>query len=154
MRVLVLTFGSHAGPATADAPCDGAYRSWGRACFGGAFVRNKTIEWNATFSACKPSPYEVIDSDLEGERRRVAYRFKKRSRNCAYEVMEIAGKPGGTWSIKGYTTVEAYQKRDDLDWVVAGEEKGEFRAPDSCQIRDPNPVPSERCNLDFARKKK
>jgi hypothetical protein len=154
MVALALAFGSHADPVAADAPCDGAYRSWGRACFGGAFVRNKTIEWNATFSACKPSPYEVVDSDLKGETRRVAYRFKKRSKFCRYEVMEIAGEPGGSWSIVGYPTLEAYQKRDNLDWIWADDKTGEGRWSDSCPIKLPDPVPSERCNLDFARKKK
>ncbi len=76
-----------ASSALADAPCDGVYSSWGRACYGSAHVRSKTIEWHAPFSSCSASPYEVIDSDLEADMPRVAYKFLKRSKGCQYEVM-------------------------------------------------------------------
>lgn len=67
--------------------------------------------------------------------------------------MEIAGKPGGHWSIIGYPALEAYQRRDDLVWILAGDKTGEDRASDSCPVVDPDPVPSKRRNLDFASKK-
>jgi hypothetical protein len=127
-------------PATAlaDAPCDGAYRSWGRACFGGAFVRDKTIEWNSSFSTCKPSPYEVLDSVLEGKPRSVAYRIKKPSKDCRYAVIEIVEDSGDGegWSIAGFTSMEAY---------------GRGEVGMACPVE---PMPSKRCNLEFARKTK
>ena len=73
--------------AHADPPCGGHYKSWGRVCYGGAHVAAKTIEWYSTFSACGPSPYGVIHSELGGDKPRVAYRFKKRSKQCGFEVM-------------------------------------------------------------------
>jgi hypothetical protein len=126
-------------PVRADAPCDGVYRSWGRACYGAAYVRNKTIEWNAQFSTCKPSPYEVIHSELGGGKPRVAYRFKKRSKACGYEVMEIVAQREGYWAIRGYQSVDDYRQRRD-DPV----------AYDSCPVA---PMASERCDLPFASKK-
>ena len=124
--------------AHADAPCDGVYRSWGRACHGAAFVRSETIEWNAQFSTCRSSRYDIVDSDLKGETPRVAYRFRTRSRGCQYEVMEIVGKRGGYWSIRGYSSVDDYrQRRDDPS------------AYDACPVA---PMPSARCDLPFARR--
>jgi hypothetical protein len=128
-------------PALADAPCDGVYRSSGRACHGAAYVRGKTIEWNAQFSTCKPGPYRIIDSNLEGDDLHVAYEFLKRSRRCQYGVMVITGKRGGYWSIQGYQNADDYQHRRD-DPV----------AYDSCPVNDP--MPSSRCNLPFVREKK
>ena len=97
----------------ADPPCNGHYPSWGRICNGGAHVTAKTIEWYASFSSCKPSSYEIIASDLESDKPWVAYRFKKRSKNCRYEVMEIAAAKHDNWGIKGYVTADDYKHRRD-----------------------------------------
>ena len=126
--------------AHADPPCDGHYKSWGRVCYGGAHVTARTIEWYSTFSSCKPSPYEVIYSELEGEKPRVAYRFMKRSKQCSFEVMEIVAQREGYWGIRGYTSVEDYRERRD-----------DPAAYTACPV---DPMPSERCNLPFARSKK
>ena len=125
--------------AHAEPPCDGHYRSWGRACYGGAHVTAKTIEWYSTFSSCGPSRYEIIHSELGGDKPRVAYRYKKRSKACGYEVMEIVAQREGYWSIRGYRSVDDYRQRRD-DPV----------AYDACPV---DPMPSGRCNLPFARKK-
>ncbi|MBO9516163.1 MAG: hypothetical protein J7549_18765 [Variovorax sp.] len=99
-------------------------------------MRSKTIEWHAPFSSCSSSPYEVIDSDLEADMPRVAYKFLKRSKGCQYEVMEIVGKRDGYWSIRGYPRADDYQQRRD-----------DPTAFDSCPVE---PMPSQRCNLPFA----
>jgi hypothetical protein len=143
---MALAFGSHVAPVAADAPCDGVYRSWGRTCQGSLVVRSKTIEWNSPFSVCKPSPYAVLDSELEGDERRVVYRIKKRNKACAFDVIEVFQFGDDMWSMRGYPSVEAYERRNDDAWLAAKE----GRAPLACVA---DPLPSKRCNLDFARKK-
>ncbi|MBO9651252.1 MAG: hypothetical protein J7605_22335 [Variovorax sp.] len=108
-------------------------------------MRDKTIEWNSSWSVCKPSPYEVIDSVLEGEKRRVAYRLLKRSKACRYDVIEIEEGRDGYWSINGYPTVEAYEKRADTDWIAAKEGRTGAWCPVVFE------KPQNRCHLDFAR---
>ncbi|MDM0075703.1 hypothetical protein QTH90_14970 [Variovorax sp. J2P1-59] len=139
--------GSQATPAMADAPCDGVYRSWGRVCQGALSIRSKTIEWNSPNIVCKPSPYEVIDSRLGGDEPYAAYRLKKRSKACLIEVVEVYRFGAGRWGMRGFPSVEAYEKRDDLEWQRAADN----RIPLTCDADD---MPEERCNLDFARKKK
>jgi hypothetical protein len=136
--ILSLAFAS---VSWADPPCDGHYPSWGRVCYGGAHVTAKTIEWYSAFSECKPSPYEVIASDLKGKRPFVAYRFKKRSKACLYEVMEISKVDYGDdyWSVNGYTSLKNYRERHDDPAVRQ-----------SCPL---GAMPSKRCNLPFAGKK-
>jgi len=126
--------------AHADPPCGGHYKSWGRVCYGGAHVAAKTIEWYSTFSACGPSPYGVIHSELGGDKPRVAYRFKKRSKQCGFEVMEIVAQKEGYWGIRGYMSVEDYRERRD-----------DPAAYTACPV---DPMPAERCNLPFACKMK
>jgi hypothetical protein len=132
-----------ASASWADPPCDGQYPSWGRVCQGGAYVTAKTIEWYSSFSSCKPSPYEVIASDLTGPRPFVAYRFKKRSKACLYEVMEIGKVDYGDdyWSVDGYMSLKDYRERHDDPAIRQ-----------SCPL---GAIPSQqRCNLPFAREKK
>jgi hypothetical protein len=95
---------------------------------------------HAQFSACAPSPYKIIDSQLDGLSRHVAYEILKRSERCRYGVMVIIGKPEGYWSIRGYQSADDYlHRRDDPG------------AYDSCPVNEP--LPSHRCNLPFARGK-
>src|SRR4051812_8743585 len=73
IATLVLSFAS---TSLAGPPCAGSYPSWGRACYGSVEITARSIAWRAQFSNCKASPYEVIASDLQGEKPFVAYRFK------------------------------------------------------------------------------
>lgn len=129
-----------ASTALADPPCEGRYPSWGRACYGHINITAKTIEWQAQFSSCKASPYEVIASDLTGDKPFVAYRFKKRSKACQYEVMEIAKQGGDYWGAIGYSTVEDYEQRHD-----------DPGSSDYCPL---GPMQSKRCNILLEREKK
>ena len=147
---LALALASSAGSVAADAPCDGAYKSWGQGCYGGAYIRRDTIEWHSPWSVCKATPYEVIDSKLEGGQRRVAYKLKKLSKTCRYQVIEIAEgmNEGDYWSINGYPTLEAYEKRGDDAWIAAADGRTGAWCPVVLE------EPQTRCNLDFALKKK
>ncbi|MDM0077643.1 hypothetical protein QTH90_24765 [Variovorax sp. J2P1-59] len=147
---LVFALGSYTASAVADAPCDGAYKSWGQGCDGGAYIRRDTIEWHSPWSVCKATPYEVIDSKLEGDQRRVAYKLKKLSKACRYQIIEISEgkKEGDYWSINGYPTLEAYEKRGDDAWIAAGEGRTGAWCPVILE------TPQTRCNLNFARRNK
>ncbi len=137
--------------AYADAPCDGVYRMEGPFCQGAAFVREKTIEWNS-FYRCKATAYDVIDSQLEGKGRHVAYsRRVKVDKACPFKVIQVfEGAHPGSWAVAGYGSVEAYEKRNDIDWVLAGGNK-ENRAASMCGVVWPDPTPDKACNLPFAR---
>jgi hypothetical protein len=104
------------GPAKADAPFTAVFSGTGRACSGGLFVRTKTIEWNSSFSICKPTRYSVLDKDLAADRRRIAFRLAARSRRCHYEVIEAQQYSTYGWSVQGYQSLEAYEKRALPGW--------------------------------------
>jgi hypothetical protein len=105
-----------ATPASADErPFTGSFSGTGRACSGGLHVRTKTIEWNSSFSVCKPTRYEVLDKDSR-EHERIAFRLKTRSKRCLYEVVQIEHVDGANWNAAGYQSLEAYQNREAPDW--------------------------------------
>jgi hypothetical protein len=106
-------------------------------CLGGAHVTEKTVEWYSTFSSCGPSTCEVIHSELGGDKPRVAFQFKKRSKQCSFKVMQIVGQRERYWGIRGYTSVEDYRERRDDPATYA-----------ACPV---DPMPSGRCNLPFRR---
>ena len=105
-----------AGTAGAEAPFTGAFSGTGRACSGGLYVRTRTIEWNSSFSVCKPSRYEVLDKDLAADHGRIAFRVKTRSRRCLYEVIEAQQIGTYSWDVRGYQSLESYRKRALPDW--------------------------------------
>lgn len=137
VAVLVSAFAS---TSLAELPCAGRYPSWGRACYGSVNIRARTIEWRAPFSICKPTPYEVVASDLTGEKPFVAYRFKKRNKACLYEVVEIAKQGGDHWAAIGYQTIEDYRQHHD-----------DPGSSDSCPL---DPGPYQRCNLPLVPERK
>lgn len=116
-KAVVLGLVSLAGVAVAaDAPFTGVFNGTGRACFGALYVRTRTIEWITTYSICKPSRYEVLEKDLTGDHKRIAFRIKTRSRHCLYEVFELQQDSRYGWSAGGYQSLEAFQKRALPDW--------------------------------------
>ena len=112
IAVLVLPYISMAG----DSVFTGSFRGEGRACFGGLFVRTKTIEWNSSFSKCGPSAYVVLDQGLNEAQPKIAYRLIRRQKQCRSEVIELVYYEGQAWSVNGYPTVEAYRNKDLPDW--------------------------------------
>ena len=101
--------------AASERPFTGAFKSWGRACNGGVYVRAKTIEWISSWSICKPSPYEVLDRSAADEPERIAFHIKQRSKTCLYEVVELVNNEG-SWFAIGYQTLEAFRNRNDPEW--------------------------------------
>jgi hypothetical protein len=116
MAALALLVLAGSGGALAGEPFTAVFSGTGRACSGGLFVRLKTIEWNSSFSICKPVRYSVLEKDLAADRGRVAFRLAARSRQCRYEVIEAQQVSTYGWSVQGYQSLEAYQKRDLPGW--------------------------------------
>lgn len=100
----------------ADAPFTGAFKGTGRACSGGFYIRETTVEWISTFSICKPSRYEVLEKDSTAGRERIAVRIKSRSRQCLYEVFEAERSSTYGWNINGYQSLASYRNRALPDW--------------------------------------
>ena len=119
VKLIALFVAALTAPAlsyAAGAPFTGVFQGEGRACFGGLFVRSKTIEWTSSFSKCGPVRYEILDQDMTGEHPRIAYRLAARSKQCRNAVIALTRYDGEVWDVKGYPSVEAYQKRDQPDW--------------------------------------
>ncbi len=109
-----------AGPCTAlaDAAFTGRFSGTGRACSGGLYVRTKTIEWNSSFSICKPTRYEVLDNELDKkEDERIVFRLQSPSRQCLYPVIEVQRLSTYSWGVQGYQSMESYRNRALPDWA-------------------------------------
>ncbi|MES2531127.1 MAG: hypothetical protein V4636_08835 [Pseudomonadota bacterium] len=103
--------------SAADRPFTVALTGWGRACAGGLFVRTKTIEWNTTFVTCKPSPYELLESSMQGGSKVVVLRILKPSKGCIYNIIKVRqSPPEGTWDVTGFQSLDAYRNHDQPEW--------------------------------------
>ncbi|MDR2128956.1 MAG: hypothetical protein LBP52_07815, partial [Burkholderiaceae bacterium] len=73
-----------------DGVFTGVFEGTGRAC--SSALRTKTIEWNSTYSICKPTRYEVLEKTLgdDGEYARIVFSLETRSKHCRYKVIEVA----------------------------------------------------------------
>lgn len=117
IRYVALTVAILPGFAVAaDRPLVGEFAGTGRACSGGLFIRSRTIEWNSTYSICRPSRYDVLEHGLDGDRRRIVYRLKQRSSRCRFEVVEVEQASRYNWNVSGYPSFEAFEKRALPDW--------------------------------------
>jgi hypothetical protein len=94
----------------------GTFRGDGRACYGALFLRSNTIEWNASFFKCGPTRYKVIEQDLSGDHPHAAFKIEDHRKRCGLAVIEVSRYSEFSWSVKGYQTMEAYQKREEPDW--------------------------------------
>jgi hypothetical protein len=100
----------------ADGVFTGVFEGTGRACSGALYVRAKTIEWNSTYSVCKPTRYEILEKDMADGQERLVFRLKTRSKHCRYEIIEVAHESGYRWNVSGYPSLEGFQKRNLPDW--------------------------------------
>jgi hypothetical protein len=116
MAVLAFLALAGTGTAIAGAPFTAVFNGTGRACSGGLYIRTQTIEWNSSFSICKPRRYSVLEKDLAADHGRIVFRLSARSRQCRYEVIEAEQTSTYGWSVQGYPSLEAYQKRALPGW--------------------------------------
>lgn len=115
-RTLVLS-AALAAPALCgggeERPFTGAFQGTGRACYGGLFVRTKTLSWLTPFSQCQKLPYETIDRKEQGRQRQFAFRLKQRTKACQYEVLYLyhgdSPDPDIDWHVIGYSSLAEYE---------------------------------------------
>ncbi|MGN7101939.1 hypothetical protein ACTHR6_10035 [Ralstonia holmesii] len=115
-RLLIAVSLLAAQSAMAADTLTGTFRGDGRACYGALFVRPKTIEWNASFFKCGPTRYKVIEQDLSGDHPHAAFKIDDHRKRCGLAVIEVSRYSEFSWSVKGYQTMEAYQKREEPGW--------------------------------------
>ena len=104
------------GSPAADKPFTGIFRGNGRACFGALSIRPKTIEWHSTYSTCGPTAYEILEQDLLAKNARIVFLLKNHSKHCSHQVIELQHYEQNVWDVKGYSSLEAYQKKELPDW--------------------------------------
>ena len=114
--VLMFAFiGSISGLAAADAAFTGVFHGTGRACSGAVYIRAKTIEWNSTYSICKPTQYEVLERNSDSEHERFIFHLKNPSRQCRYRIIEVEHDNGYSWNVSGYQSLDGFKKKDLLN---------------------------------------
>lgn len=115
--MLGLMIGNLPGPAmAADEIMAGVFQGTGRACSGALFLRARTVEWNSTYSICKPTQYEILEKNASNGQRRVVLRLKERSRLCRYSVVELEQAGRYNWNVSGYQSLEGFRNRELPDW--------------------------------------
>lgn len=95
----------------------GVFQGTGRACSGTLHIEAKSIKWNSAFSTCSSTRYAVLEKSQPAENQRTAFLLKKASNNCHYKVIEVERAEAYNWTITGYQTEEAFQKRNLPDWA-------------------------------------
>ncbi|MDE2428856.1 MAG: hypothetical protein KGM99_09020 [Burkholderiales bacterium] len=97
----------------------GVFQGQGRACFGKLYIRQKSIEWHTSFSACERSAYSVIDKDLTGTKPHMAFLLHKTNPKCHFRVIGISFDPAypDYWNAVGYVTRADFEQHqpDALD---------------------------------------
>lgn len=122
MRALMVlaacvSIGGLSGSAVAaDGAFTGVFQGTGRACSGALHVRANAIEWNSSYSTCKSTAYEILESHTDTEHERFAFRLKKPSSQCRYPVIEVEHDSDYNWNVSGYQSLEGFEKKDLPDW--------------------------------------
>lgn len=106
--------------SAAQNPFIGVYKGEGRACFGGLYVRERTLEWHASFFRCGPVRYRRIAQE-EGTRPRLAVELEGDGKACGLKVVELKYYSEWSWTVNGYPSREAYERREEPGWKDAVE---------------------------------
>lgn len=132
LRIVPLVLLGIGAPAlAAQDPFLGAYHGQGRACTGGLFLRQRTLEWNASFFRCGPASYRRLEQE-DGARPRLAVRITHGGKACRFAVVEIHYYSEWSWTINGYPSMEAYERRSEPGWKDAVDPQREVA---SCGMR-------------------
>jgi hypothetical protein len=98
----------------ADKSFTGVFEGAGRACAGKLHIQKKNIQWDSSFSRCKPTQYQTLEADFSQELKRFVFYLKKRNNQCLYSIVEVEQEEGYRWNITGYSSLEEYQNRNPL----------------------------------------
>jgi hypothetical protein len=102
--------------AAAQATLTGRFQGDGRACYGRLTVTPKSLHWTSSFARCGPAPYTLIEQRLQGEHPRAVFKMGAAGRHCDFAIVELARYNEWFWSVKGYPSTEAYEKREQPGW--------------------------------------
>ncbi len=119
------------------APFTGAFYGQGEGCWGGLFIREKTIEWEADHFTCRRTDYTILDQDIHhpfqnGDH--IAYRLNHVNKDCRFpfiglyyqeppgEAVRNASLPEISrwyydWSLAAFATDEKYRAFPYRDYL-------------------------------------
>jgi hypothetical protein len=102
-------------------PFTAAFMGSGRLCYGGLYIREKTISWLTPFSQCQRIPFEVIEQWGEGNERNIVFRLKHKPPNCKFGVIYLRHNPdpnfGILWEALGYAGEVTYRRGKQSNWL-------------------------------------
>lgn len=117
LTLLALALSSTSALAAPN-PFVGVYKGEGRACFGGLYLRERTLEWHASFFRCGPVRYRRIAQE-DGAKPRLAVALEGGDKACGLEVVELKYYSEWSWTVNGYPSREAYDRREEPGWKDA-----------------------------------
>ncbi|WP_139798648.1 hypothetical protein [Andreprevotia lacus] len=101
----------------ADAPLNLRLQGGGRACSGGLFVRDRTLEWHSSFSTCRSTPYRVLARTPVESKAHYVLALQRPSAHCFYRLIELEQVGEFQWNATGYQHYADYEHRDDPAWL-------------------------------------
>ncbi|MCH8620363.1 hypothetical protein [Undibacterium sp. TS12] len=115
--LLILALLDHGNADAASQTYTGVFQGQGRACFGKLFLRKKTIEWNSSFSVCKPVAYTILKIDMDSASPHIAVLLKHKNKTCRQAVIAMTLDPAFPqfWLVQGYTSQQDYEHRKEED---------------------------------------
>ena len=116
---LLLAFAlSSTSALAAQNPFDGVYKGEGRACFGGLYLRERSLDRHASFFRCGPVRYRRIAQE-EGSKPRLAVQLEGGGKTCGLKVVELKYYSEWSWTVNGYPSRDAYDRREEPGWKDA-----------------------------------
>jgi hypothetical protein len=96
-----------------DAPFTGSFEGTGRACYGGLYIRTRTISWVTPFSRCERMPYQLLEHSENGTQQEFAFQFKRPAKSCRFSVLYLyhgnTANLGRDWHVIGYASLQDYE---------------------------------------------
>lgn len=113
-RLLIILFVTHGVSSYAHGrPFVGIFEGQGRACSGKLYVKEKSIEWNTTYSICNRARYEILANSIHATVPRIVYSLDQRGEHCRFKILEIyqAVPDPYRWNVIGYASRKDYESR-------------------------------------------
>lgn len=112
--VLLAGLTVHWPAAVSAAPAfTGAFMGSGHTCYGGLYVRTKTLSWLTPYSPCRAMPYRTLEHSEQGHARRFVFQFKRHGKGCRFNVLVLqhadTADPAIAWDATGYASLSDYR---------------------------------------------
>ena len=114
-KLLLCCLLAHGNSSAADQHFTAVFAGTGRACSGNLYLYKKTIEWNTTYSICKPTAYTVLANELDSNSPRLVVQLKHKSSKCHQQVLALSPIPSQpfSWDVQGFASLADYENRED-----------------------------------------